>query len=95
MPIAVLIRIAFRNLVRQARQSAFALAAIVFGVMGLALAEGFIQDVFHQLGEATVRGQLGHIQLTRPGFRDAGAGRPEAFIIEQPDLVSKELAADP
>lgn len=95
MPVRVLIRVALRNLVRQVRHSAFALAAIVFGVMGLALADGFIRDVFHQLGEATVRGQLGHLQVARPGFREAGAGRPEAFLIERPEALRNLLAGDP
>lgn len=94
MPFNALIRIALRNLVRQVRHSAFALAAIVFGVAGLALADGFIRDVFFQLGEATVRGQLGHLQLARPGFRESGAGRPEAFVIEQPEAIGAALRGD-
>ncbi len=87
--------IAFRNLVRHARQSAFALAAIVFGVAGLALADGFIRDVFVQLGEATVRAQLGHVQLARSGFSDEGAGRPESFVIEHPETIRRALATHP
>lgn len=95
MPFNALLRIALRNLVRQVRHSAFALAAIVFGVAGLALADGFIRDVFFQLGEATVRGQLGHLQVARPGFRDSGAGRPEAFVIERPEAIRAALRGDP
>lgn len=95
LPLPVLLGIAARNLLRHARHSVFALAAIVFGVTGLALADGFIRDVFFQLGEATVRAQLGHLQLARPGFRDAGAGRPEEFLIERPDPVRAALAGDP
>lgn len=87
--------IAWRNLLRHARQSAFALAAIVFGVAGLAIADGFIRDVFTQLGEATVRAQLGHLQIAQPGFRSEGAGRPESFLIEQPGPIRRALADDP
>lgn len=94
MPILMLARVALRNLVRQMRHSAFALAAVSIGVMGLALADGFIQDVFRQLGEATVKGQLGHIQLSRPGFREGGAGRPEAFLIEDPAGIRDSLIGD-
>ncbi|NLD69243.1 MAG: ABC transporter permease [Limnobacter sp.] len=92
MPFDKLFRVALRNLLRQVRHSVFALAGISIGVMGLALADGFIQDVFRQLGEATVKGQLGHIQLARPGFRDGGAGRPEAFVIEDDAAIRKALA---
>ncbi|TXL68403.1 ABC transporter permease [Zeimonas arvi] len=94
MPFNALLRIALRNLMRQVRHSAFALAAIVFGVAGLALADGFIRDVFFQLGEATVRGQLGHLQVARPGFRESGAGRPEAFVIERTEAIRSALRGD-
>lgn len=86
--------IAWRNLLRHARQSAFALAAIVFGVAGLALADGFVRDVFDQLGEATVRAQLGHLQLAQPGYREEGAGRPESFLVKRPKPVREALEAD-
>ena len=94
MSMTTLPRIAARNLVRHARHSMFALAAVVFGVTGLELAEGFINDVFHQLGEATVRAQLGHIQISRPGFSGSGAGRPEDFVIERPQALAGALAGD-
>ena len=92
MPFGKLVRVALRNVLRQVRHSAFALAGISIGVMGLALADGFIQDVFRQLGEATVKGQLGHIQVARPGFREGGAGRPEAFVIENGDAIRNALS---
>ncbi len=92
MPFDKLFRVALRNLLRQVRHSVFALAGISIGVMGLALADGFIQDVFRQLGEATVKGQLGHIQVARQGFREGGAGRPEAFVIEDGDAIRNAIA---
>ena len=95
LPRAALLQIAFRNVRRQLRHSAFALAAIAFGVAGLALADGFIRDVFFQLGEATARAELGHIQITRPGFRNGGAGRPEEYVIERPEAIRALLAGDP
>lgn len=95
LPGTALLRIAFRNVRRQLRHSAFALAAIAFGVAGLALADGFIRDVFFQLGEATARAELGHIQISRPGFRNGGAGRPEEYVIERPESIRALLAGDP
>lgn len=94
MPIHRLIRIAARNLLRQARHSSFALAAIIFGVAGLALADGFIRDVFFQLGEATVRAELGHLQINRPGFRDGATDEPESVLIEQPQALRAILQDD-
>ena len=95
MPIAVIVRLAWRNLLRNARRSLFGLATIAFGVIGLALAAGFIEDVFEQLGEATISGQLGHVQIAREGFFSGGAGTPEEYLIAQPEALRKRLAADP
>lgn len=95
MPVAVIVRLAWRNLLRNARRSLFGLATIAFGVIGLALAAGFIEDVFEQLGEATISGQLGHVQIAREGFFSGGAGTPENYLIAQPGALQERLTADP
>jgi len=92
MPIALLFRLAWRNLVRNLRRSAFGVATIAFGVVGLVLAAGFIQDVFEQLGEATISAQLGHMQIAKRGFRDGGTASPQDFLIEGATLKSKVAA---
>ena len=61
-------RLAFRNIVRQRLRTAMTLAAIVFGVMALILSGGFVHDVYHQLGEALIHSQSGHIQVAKEGF---------------------------
>lgn len=95
MPWLSLLLVAWRNAVRHVRHSFFALAAVSLGVAGLALADGFIRDMFFQLGEATVQSQLGHIQITVPGYREEGAGRPEAFLIGDSAALRAVVAADP
>lgn len=93
MPFIVLLRLAWRNLVRNLRRSLFGIGTIAVGVIGLVLAAGFIQDVFEQLGEATISGQLGHIQVLRHGFREGGSGSPQDFLIEKADDLKREIAA--
>lgn len=98
MPIALLLRLAWRNLVRNLRRSVFGIATIAFGVVGLALAAGFIQDVFEQLGEATISAQLGHVQIAKRGFREGGAASPQDFLIEagslKPEVAALDLARE-
>ena len=94
MLVRALVMMALRNVRRHLRHSVFSLAAIAAGVAGLALADGFVQDVYHQLQESTVRGQLGHIQVTMPGFRESGAGNPEAFLLPSVATLTKVIAAD-
>ncbi len=93
MPITLLFRLAWRNLIRNLRRSLFGIATIAFGVVGLVLAAGFIQDVFEQLGEATISAQLGHIQIAKRGFREGGSASPQDYLIDVTEL-KREVAGD-
>src|SRR6266487_4457178 len=73
--------LAVRNLIRQPRRSAIALTAITFGIVALLLASGFIEWIFFDMRESTIRDQLGHLQITRPGYHDAGASDPSRFLL--------------
>ncbi|HEX8874221.1 MAG TPA: ABC transporter permease [Nitrosospira sp.] len=79
--------LAFRNIVRQKRRSAIAAGAIAFGVVALMLTTGFIEWIFWGMREATIESQLGHIQISRPGYHEAGKADPYAFLL--PDAVPK------
>lgn len=86
---------AFRNIVRQRRRALFALVTIVGGVMAFLLAGGFIQWILKDMREATIRSQLGHVQIVRPGFFDKGLADPYAYLLSGADAVYNELAKTP
>ena len=73
--------IAFRNIVRQRRRSAIALGAIAFGISALILASGFIERLFHDFREDTIRSQVGHLQIVRPGYHASGKADPYKFML--------------
>ena len=79
-PIAML-KLAFRNIFRQKMRTALTLAAIAFGVAGLILSGGFVEDIFVQLREATIHARLGHVQVYRAGFTTFGRGAPYQYMI--------------
>jgi len=86
--------LAFRNIVRQKRRSAIALGSIAFGIAALILASGFIEYIFWAFREATIKSQLGHLQIVRPGYHDAGKANPSAFLL--PDAVPElEIPNEP
>lgn len=95
LPLQALTQVAARNLLRQLRHSLFALSAVCLGVAGLALADGFLNDLFHQLAESSIRTELGHVQIARAGYFAEGAGRPEAFVIEAPESLRSAVSANP
>ncbi|HPH14402.1 MAG TPA: ABC transporter permease [Burkholderiaceae bacterium] len=87
----MLLKLALRNMLRQKVRSGMTLAAIVFGVTGLILAGGFVQDIFIQLGEAIIHSQTGHIQIFKNDFLEKGTRSPERFVIEQPEKLAAEI----
>ena len=91
----MLLKLALRNVFRQKGRTAMTLAAIVFGVAGLIVSGGFIQDVFIQLGDAVVQSQTGHVQVFRKGFFERGTRHPEKFLIDDAQNLSTALARTP
>ena len=91
----LLLKLGFRNLLRARRRSAYALAAVCFGVIAILLSEGFTEWQFHALREATIRAQLGHIQISKPGFHELGAADPEAFVITPSNKLLANMEALP
>lgn len=87
--------LAVRNAQRHRVRTGMTLAAIVFGVVGIILSGGFVQDVFRQLGEALIHSQLGHVQIARQGFFTFGSRKPDEYLIPGPDAVTARAAAIP
>ena len=56
---------------------------------------GFVHDVYHQLGEALIHSQSGHIQVAKEGFQERGARSPERYVIEDSEGLRGLLAARP
>jgi len=85
--------IARRNVLRQRARTAMTLAAIIFGVVGLVLSGGFVQDIFTHLGEALIHSQSGHLQVAKRGFFTFGSRKPDQYLIEGAEKVKQRIAA--
>src|SRR5262245_9515129 len=73
--------LALRNVLRQRRRSAVAIGAVAFGITALLLAGGFIEWIFMDFRESTINSQLGHLQIVKPGYHDAGKADPYAYLL--------------
>jgi putative ABC transport system permease protein len=91
----MLLKLALRNVLRQKIRTAMTLTAIVFGVAGLIVSGGFVQDIYLQLGEAIIHSQTGHAQVFRPGYLDQGSRYPERFLIDRPEATVARIEALP
>jgi putative ABC transport system permease protein len=93
--IASVIRLAARNVQRQRMRTTMTLAAIVFGVVGIILSGGFVQDIFVQLGEALIHSQSGHLQVAKSGYFTLGSRKPDQYVIAEAEQLRSRLAALP
>jgi len=87
-----LLKLALRNIFRHRGRTAMTLASVIFGVVALILAGGFIADTIIETGEATIRSSTGHLQITREGYREFGSQQPQRYLIEDVDGLRRTLA---
>jgi len=85
--------LAVRNVARQRRRSAMAISAIAFGVVALLLAGGFIEWVYWAMRDGTIHSQLGHLQVTRPGYLYGGMSDPYAHLLPEDSRELRQIAA--
>jgi len=90
-----MLKLALRNILRHRLRTAMTLAAMIFGVVGLIFSGGFVQDVYHQLSEALIHSQSGHLQISRAGFNAKGMRSPERYLIEAPEALRRDVSGKP
>lgn len=90
-----MLKLALRNVFRHRTRTALTLAVIVFGVVGLILSGGFIEDIFIQLREATIHSRIGHIQVFRTGYSSVGQRNPYDYLLSDSVPLVDELRTLP
>lgn len=90
-----MVKLAARNLLRHGARTGAALAAIVFGVVGIIFSGGFVEDLYVHLREWTIHSRLGHLQVYREGHYLQGRADPFAFMIEEPERLTAQIAGNP
>ncbi|MDP2809152.1 MAG: ABC transporter permease [Rhodocyclaceae bacterium] len=88
-----LLKLALRNIFRHRGRTLMTLASILFGVVALILAGGFIEDTIVETGESMIRSSTGHVQVARKGYREFGSQKPEQYLIEDVEGLRKKMAA--
>ena len=91
----MLIKIAFRNILRNRRRSAITLLVIVFGSVGLILFGGYKARTFYALRESTIRNRLGHLQIFKKGYSTSESQKPLAYALDDVDVVRRSVERDP
>ncbi|HEY2989681.1 MAG TPA: FtsX-like permease family protein [Candidatus Binatia bacterium] len=89
------LKLALRNISRHRTRTLISLSAIAFGVVALLLAGGFIEWIYWAIREAAIQTGLGHIQISRPGFRAAGFADPSAYLLASDAAELKTVRSAP
>ena len=87
---ATLIRTGAKNVLRQVGRTSAALTAVVFGVVSMILATGFIDWNLEFGRDHSIESQLGHLQVMKPGFLEFGRSDPHAYLL--PARAASDLA---
>jgi putative ABC transport system permease protein len=90
-----MLKLALRNIARQRARTALTLAAIALGVASLVVSGGFVADILLQLREATIRSQLGHLQVYKQGQFASGGHLPFDFVIDNPETIERVIDTVP
>lgn len=90
-----MLKLAFRNIFRNRMRTLLTLAAIVSGVSAIILSGGFVEDVFIQMRESTIRSHLGHLQVFRKGYLEYGRREPARYLIEHPQNITDAIQTIP
>lgn len=86
---------ALRSLLRQPRRSAMAVSAVAFGIVALMLASGFIEWIYFDLRESTIRAHLGHVQIVRRGYHEVGRSDPFRYLLPADDATLQRIRREP
>lgn len=91
---SMLLKIAFRNVLRNARRSLMTMSAVAVGFMAITLFGEFMAYITIGFQTTTVE-RTGHLSVFRTGYFDFGAGNPAAYGISDYDKVIRLIRQDP
>jgi putative ABC transport system permease protein len=90
----LLLKVAFRNMLRNLRRSLMTGSAVAAGALALLLFGGFAAYIFAGLETNNVQ-RIGHLTVFRAGYFLLGAGNPAAYGIDHYQQVMKLIERDP
>lgn len=91
------VALAWRNVLRNKRRTTLAALIFAAGTIAVLSATGFVLASFHGLREATIAGQLGHLQIGAPGQFEGFEKTPLATGLQAAEVarIDARLAATP
>ncbi|MGA2615480.1 MAG: FtsX-like permease family protein [Spirochaetia bacterium] len=87
---------AWRNLLRQKRRTLVTLSALIIGLCGVVVFQGYIASLMRNFRDSTIRAGIGHLQIARsPGYFADGEFDPYAYALADTDGLLAGLTGSP
>jgi putative ABC transport system permease protein len=87
---------AWRNIFRQKRRTLIALSALIVGLAGLVVFQGYIARMMTSFRDSTILGGIGHVQVAGgERYWDDGEYNPYAYLLKDAQGVIDELRGNP
>ncbi len=79
---------AWRNLLRQKRRTLITLSALIVGLCGVVVFQGYITSLMRSFRDATIRSGIGHLQIARsPEYFEDGEFNPYAYALKDDEKL--------
>jgi putative ABC transport system permease protein len=88
--------LAARNLTRHKRKTLAVLSALIIGLAGLVVFQGFLSEMMRSWRDTAILGGIGHLQVAgSPGYFDDGEFNPFAYPLPHADDLLDQLSRRP
>jgi putative ABC transport system permease protein len=90
------IAMAWRNLLRQKRRTLITLSALIVGLCGVVVFQGYVTSLMRSFRDSTIRAGIGHLQIARSGgYFEDGEFNPYAYALKDTEKLVGSLTAQP
>ena len=87
---------ALRNLLRQKRRTLVTLSALIIGLCGVVVFQGYISSLMRSFRDGTIRAGVGHLQVAAsPGYFADGEFNPFSYALRDADGLLAKLSGRP
>jgi putative ABC transport system permease protein len=87
---------AMRNLLRQKRRTLVTLSALIIGLCGVVVFQGYIASLMRSFRDSTIRAGIGHLQIAAsPGYFADGEFNPSPYPLKDADALLSRLSGSP
>ena len=87
---------AWRNLLRQKRRTLITLSALIVGLCGVVVFQGYITSLTRSYRDRTIHAGLGHLQIAgSPGYFEDGEFNPYAYALKDPEKLLARINRQP